>query len=97
MKFICKDFWNSVFKKQVDNLRTNHQVIINYNVLLQIVNILSIILWNIAHNLLICKTYIHVFQTFGRFLDLETTEFCINTNVQSYSLIFFNIKYFQVF
>ncbi|KAL4239101.1 Trafficking protein particle complex subunit 6B [Mactra antiquata] len=25
MKFICKDFWNSVFKKQVDNLRTNHQ------------------------------------------------------------------------
>ena len=43
MKFICKDFWNSVFKKQVDNLRTNHQVIINYNVLLQFVNILSII------------------------------------------------------
>ncbi|XP_069116622.1 trafficking protein particle complex subunit 6B-like [Argopecten irradians] len=25
MKFICKDFWNSVYKKQVDNLRTNHQ------------------------------------------------------------------------
>lgn len=26
MKFICKDFWNSVYKKQIDNLRTNHQV-----------------------------------------------------------------------
>jgi len=26
MKFLCKDFWNAVFKKQVDNLRTNHQV-----------------------------------------------------------------------
>ncbi|XP_071962077.1 trafficking protein particle complex subunit 6B-like [Antedon mediterranea] len=25
MKFICKDFWSSIFKKQVDNLRTNHQ------------------------------------------------------------------------
>jgi len=25
MKFICKDFWSAVFKKQVDNLRTNHQ------------------------------------------------------------------------
>lgn len=25
MKFICKDFWNSVYKKQIDNLRTNHQ------------------------------------------------------------------------
>ncbi|CAD5113175.1 DgyrCDS2364 [Dimorphilus gyrociliatus] len=25
MKFICKDFWTAVFKKQVDNLRTNHQ------------------------------------------------------------------------
>ncbi|XP_042569395.1 trafficking protein particle complex subunit 6b-like isoform X1 [Cyprinus carpio] len=25
MKFICKDFWTSVFKKQIDNLRTNHQ------------------------------------------------------------------------
>ncbi|CAH1262469.1 trafficking protein particle complex subunit 6b-like [Branchiostoma lanceolatum] len=25
MKFICKDFWTSVYKKQVDNLRTNHQ------------------------------------------------------------------------
>lgn len=25
MKFICKDFWIQVFRKQVDNLRTNHQ------------------------------------------------------------------------
>ncbi|CAB4060424.1 TRAPPC6 [Lepeophtheirus salmonis] len=25
MKFICKDFWVSVFRKQIDNLRTNHQ------------------------------------------------------------------------
>lgn len=27
MKFICKDFWTTVFKKQIDNLRTNHQVL----------------------------------------------------------------------
>nr|ACO14282.1 Trafficking protein particle complex subunit 6B [Esox lucius] len=26
MKFICKDFWINVFRKQIDNLRTNHQV-----------------------------------------------------------------------
>lgn len=25
MKAVCKDFWSAVFKKQVDNLRTNHQ------------------------------------------------------------------------
>ncbi|XP_028309007.1 trafficking protein particle complex subunit 6b isoform X1 [Gouania willdenowi] len=25
MKFICKDFWTCLFKKQIDNLRTNHQ------------------------------------------------------------------------
>jgi len=25
IKFLCTDFWSSVFKKQVDNLRTNHQ------------------------------------------------------------------------
>lgn len=25
MKFICTDFWMSIFKKQIDNLRTNHQ------------------------------------------------------------------------
>lgn len=29
MKFICKDFWTAIFKKQVDNLRTNHQVWLN--------------------------------------------------------------------
>jgi len=26
MKFICKDFWMALYRKQVDNLRTNHQV-----------------------------------------------------------------------
>lgn len=25
MKFLCTDFWNAIFKKQIDNLRTNHQ------------------------------------------------------------------------
>lgn len=25
IKFLCKDFWLAVFKKQVDNLRTNHR------------------------------------------------------------------------
>lgn len=25
MKFICTDFWVSIYKKQIDNLRTNHQ------------------------------------------------------------------------
>ena len=25
MKFVCKEFWVSVFRKQIDNLRTNHQ------------------------------------------------------------------------
>ncbi|KAF0030514.1 hypothetical protein F2P81_017245 [Scophthalmus maximus] len=25
MKFICKDYWTKVFRRQVDNLRTNHQ------------------------------------------------------------------------
>ncbi|UYV63279.1 TRAPPC6B [Cordylochernes scorpioides] len=25
VKFICKDFWSAVYKKQVDTLRTNHQ------------------------------------------------------------------------
>ncbi|BFZ07344.1 hypothetical protein BsWGS_10383 [Bradybaena similaris] len=25
MKFLCKEFWNLVYKKQIDNLRTNHQ------------------------------------------------------------------------
>lgn len=25
VKFICTDFWMSIYKKQIDNLRTNHQ------------------------------------------------------------------------
>eukprot|EP00051_Salpingoeca_urceolata_P029929 m.7652 g.7652 ORF g.7652 m.7652 type:complete len:187 (+) comp3004_c0_seq2:86-646(+) len=25
IKFVCKDFWTTVFQKQVDNLRTNHK------------------------------------------------------------------------
>ncbi|XP_024527107.1 trafficking protein particle complex subunit 6B isoform X1 [Selaginella moellendorffii] len=25
IKFICKDFWAEVFKKQIDNLKTNHR------------------------------------------------------------------------
>eukprot|EP00128_Syssomonas_multiformis_P007025 Colp12_sorted_trinity150504_noHs@15300 len=25
IKFICKDFWTAVYKKQIDNLRTNHR------------------------------------------------------------------------
>ncbi|XP_074854906.1 trafficking protein particle complex subunit 6B isoform X2 [Carettochelys insculpta] len=31
MKFICKDFWTTVFKKQIDNLRTNHQRQFGFN------------------------------------------------------------------
>jgi hypothetical protein len=26
VKFICKEFWNEVFAKQVDNLKTNYRV-----------------------------------------------------------------------
>jgi len=25
IKYVCKEFWTAVFKKQVDNLRTNHR------------------------------------------------------------------------
>lgn len=25
VKFLCTDFWSALFKKQIDNLRTNHQ------------------------------------------------------------------------
>jgi hypothetical protein len=25
IKFICKEFWTEIFKKQVDNLKTNHK------------------------------------------------------------------------
>ena len=37
MKFVCKDFWMCVFKKQIDNLRTNHQgvYVLQVNQLLQ--------------------------------------------------------------
>lgn len=27
IKFICKDFWSELFKKQIDNLKTNHRVL----------------------------------------------------------------------
>lgn len=27
-KFLCKDFWTLIFQKQIDNLKTNHKVII---------------------------------------------------------------------
>ena len=26
VKFLCKEFWTEVFKKQIDNLKTNHKV-----------------------------------------------------------------------
>ncbi|KAG6520669.1 hypothetical protein ZIOFF_017729 [Zingiber officinale] len=26
IKFICKEFWSELFKKQIDNLKTNHRV-----------------------------------------------------------------------
>lgn len=26
IKFVCKEFWLSIFKKQIDNLKTNHRV-----------------------------------------------------------------------
>ena len=26
IKFICKDLWQIVFRKQIDNLKTNHRV-----------------------------------------------------------------------
>lgn len=25
VKFLCKDLWQAVFRKQVDNLKTNHR------------------------------------------------------------------------
>uniref|UniRef100_A0A1L8DVZ2 Trafficking protein particle complex subunit 6B n=1 Tax=Nyssomyia neivai TaxID=330878 RepID=A0A1L8DVZ2_9DIPT len=25
LKFVCTDFWSAIYKKQIDNLRTNHQ------------------------------------------------------------------------
>ncbi|MFS8010176.1 putative transport protein particle (TRAPP) component [Helianthus anomalus] len=29
IKFICKDFWSELFKKQIDNLKTNHRASFN--------------------------------------------------------------------
>ncbi|KAF6027500.1 TRAPPC6B [Bugula neritina] len=29
MKFVCKEVWNVVYKKQIDNLRTNHHGVYN--------------------------------------------------------------------
>lgn len=26
IKFVCKDLWSLVFRKQIDNLKTNHRV-----------------------------------------------------------------------
>lgn len=26
IKFVCKEFWQAIFKKQIDNLKTNHRV-----------------------------------------------------------------------
>jgi E3 SUMO-protein ligase PIAS1 len=27
IKFLCKDLWTLVFRKQIDNLKTNHRVL----------------------------------------------------------------------
>ena len=47
MKFVCKDFWMCVFKKQIDNLRTNHQgvYVLQVNQLLKSVLILTCFLY----------------------------------------------------
>ena len=29
MKFVCKDVWSVIYKKQIDNLRTNHHGVYN--------------------------------------------------------------------
>ena len=34
VKFICKDLWSIMFKKQIDNLKTNHRVRISVSLLL---------------------------------------------------------------
>ena len=36
LKFICKDFWGAIFRKQIDNLRTNHQGNLNFLIEYQI-------------------------------------------------------------
>ncbi|KAG4928872.1 hypothetical protein JHK85_055358 [Glycine max] len=30
IKFICKDFWSELFKKQIDNLKTNHRIAVSF-------------------------------------------------------------------
>ena len=30
IKFICKDIWAACWDKQVDNLRTNHRVLVSW-------------------------------------------------------------------
>lgn len=30
IKFVCKDMWTLVFRKQIDNLKTNHRVRMRY-------------------------------------------------------------------
>lgn len=29
IKFLCKELWTLVFRKQIDNLKTNHRVSVN--------------------------------------------------------------------
>ena len=33
IKFLCKDMWTLVFRKQIDNLKTNHRVWMLYSTL----------------------------------------------------------------
>ena len=33
IKFLCKDMWTLVFRKQIDNLKTNHRVWVLYTFL----------------------------------------------------------------
>ena len=37
IKFLCKDMWTLVFRKQIDNLKTNHRVWIPYPLLLGLI------------------------------------------------------------
>jgi len=30
IKFLCKDMWTLLFRKQIDNLKTNHRVCLVY-------------------------------------------------------------------
>lgn len=31
IKFLCKDLWTILFRKQIDNLKTNHRVCLSPN------------------------------------------------------------------